>query len=69
MLPRKKEKFEFSAQSRSGTGYVKALHSTATADKNGKYGFFCYPNDNATSEFTWVPESTSCTITIHPHDK
>jgi hypothetical protein len=60
---------ENSTPSPSGTGYVKALHSAATADKNGKYGFFCYPNDNATGEFTWVPDSTSCTITIHPHDK
>ncbi|HOP39462.1 MAG TPA: beta-1,3-glucanase family protein [Geobacteraceae bacterium] len=58
-----------SSPSPSDTGYVKALHSVANPDENGKYGFFCYPNDNATGEFTWVPESTSCTITIHPHDK
>jgi hypothetical protein len=60
---------ENSNPSPSATGYVKALHSIAPADKSGKYGFFCYPNDNATGEFTWVPESTSCTITIYPHDK
>lgn len=53
----------------SDTGYVKALHSAATADSNGKYGFFCYPNDNASGEFTWVPDSTTCTITIYPHDQ
>jgi hypothetical protein len=53
----------------SATGYVKALHSAATADKNGKYGFFCYPNDNASGEFTWVPDSTTCTITVYPHDQ
>jgi hypothetical protein len=60
---------ENSSPSPSGTGYVKALHSAATADKNGKYGFFCYPNDNASGEFTRVPDTTLCTITIYPHDK
>ncbi|MRR55177.1 MAG: hypothetical protein EG822_11825 [Deltaproteobacteria bacterium] len=53
----------------AGTGYVTALHSAATPDTRGKYGFFCYPNDNAAGEFTWVPEATLCTITIYPHDK
>jgi hypothetical protein len=53
----------------SDTGYVKALHQAAKADKNGKYGFFCYPRDNADGEFTRVPEGTACTITIHPFDK
>ncbi|HEX9022510.1 MAG TPA: beta-1,3-glucanase family protein [Geobacteraceae bacterium] len=53
----------------SNTGYVKALHSAAKPDKNGKYGFFSYPTDNGTAEFTYVPDSTTCTITIYPHDK
>jgi hypothetical protein len=50
----------------SNTGYVKALHSVATADKNGKYGFFCYPKDNTAGEFTYVPDDVGCTITIYP---
>ncbi|MFC2101513.1 hypothetical protein ACFLS7_00800 [Bacteroidota bacterium] len=49
----------------SNTGYVKALHSAATADKNGKYGFFCYPKDNTDGEFTNVPDAVGCTITIY----
>lgn len=53
----------------SGTGYVKALHSAAKADKNGNYGFYCYPKDDQTNVFAYVPDSTTCTITIHPHDK
>jgi hypothetical protein len=53
----------------SGTGYVKALHSAAKADKNGKYGFYCYPKDDQTNVFAYVPDSTTCTVTIHPHDK
>ncbi|MCV0427551.1 MAG: hypothetical protein K5905_18995, partial [Roseibium sp.] len=44
----------------SDTGYVKALHAAATPDSNGKYGFFCYPNDNKIGEFTWVPDSANC---------
>lgn len=53
------------SQSPSNTGYVKALHSAATADKNGKYGFFCYPNDNTAGEFTYVPDAVGCTITVY----
>ncbi|MEM9631271.1 MAG: beta-1,3-glucanase family protein [Pseudomonadota bacterium] len=52
----------------SDTGYVKALHAAATPDANGKYGFFCYPRDNATGEFTWVPDSADCKITVHSVD-
>jgi hypothetical protein len=50
----------------SDTGYVKALHSVAKADKNGKYGFYCYPKDDQTNLFTYVPDTTTCTITVHP---
>lgn len=49
------------------TGYVKALRSVATPDNNGKYGFFCYPNDNVHGEFTWVPINAQCTLTIYPY--
>lgn len=49
----------------SNTGYVKALHSAANKDKNGKYGFFCYPNDNPEGEFTYVPDPVICTITVY----
>ena len=47
----------------SSTGYVQALHSVATADKNGKYGFFCYPNDDG--QFTKLPASAICTVTVY----
>jgi len=49
----------------SNTGYVKALHAAANKDKNGKYGFFCYPKDNTDGEFTYVPDSVNCTITVY----
>jgi len=49
----------------SNTGYVKALHAAANKDKNGKYGFFCYPNDNTDGEFTYVPDSVKCTVTVY----
>lgn len=49
----------------SSTSYVKALQSTSNKDKNGKYGFFCYPNDNADGEFTYVPDPVKCTITVY----
>jgi hypothetical protein len=49
----------------SNTGYVKALHSAANKDKNGKYGFFCYPRDNSDGEFTYVPDSVNCTVTVY----
>jgi hypothetical protein len=52
----------------SGTGFVKAMHAASTADSNGKYGFFCYPRDNAAGEFTWVPDTANCTITVYPQD-
>lgn len=53
----------------SFTGYVKALQQAAIPDKNGKYGFFTYPQDNTSGEFTYVPDSATCTITIYPYDK
>jgi len=49
----------------SSTGYVAAMHAAATADSNGKYGFFCYPMDNAAGEFTWVPDSATCLIAVY----
>lgn len=52
----------------ASTGYVKALHAAATPDNNGKYGFFCYPMDNASGEFTDLPEKVACTLTIYPFD-
>ncbi|MCP3965760.1 MAG: hypothetical protein GY750_03910 [Lentisphaerae bacterium] len=52
----------------SGTGYVKALHKAAIPDSKGKYGFFCYPNDNSTGEFTWIPSTVNCTVTVYPYD-
>ncbi|QSH40580.1 hypothetical protein P0136_12525 [Lentisphaerota bacterium ZTH] len=52
----------------SNTGYVKALHAAAIPDSKGKYGFFCFPNDNKTGEFTWVPTSVNCTVTVYPYD-
>ena len=53
----------------SDTGYVKALHNAATPDKHGKYGFFCYPKDNAAGEFTWVPTSVKCKVTVYSFEK
>jgi hypothetical protein len=53
----------------SHTGYAKALQQAAKADKNGKYGFFTYPRDNTSGEFTYVPDSATCTIIIYPYDK
>jgi len=53
----------------SYTGYAKALQGAAKEDKNGKYGFFTYPQDNTSGEFTWVPDSATCTITVYPYDK
>ena len=54
----------------SKSGYVEALHSAAARyDKeNDRYGFFCYPRDNADGEFTNLPDSTDCTVTIYPYD-
>ncbi len=49
----------------SNTGYVKALHASANKDANGKYGFFYYPKDNTDGEFTYVPDSVNCTITVY----
>ncbi|KZM48877.1 hypothetical protein [Labrenzia sp. OB1] len=54
------------AKSPSDTGYVKAMHAAAHPDTNGKYGFFCYPKDNTAGEFTWVPDSAHCQITVYP---
>ncbi len=51
----------------SDTGYVKALHKAAKADSNGKYGFFCYPKDNTAGEFTWVPTSVNCKVTVYSY--
>lgn len=53
----------------SFTSYAKALHDAATADKKGKFGFFVYPQDNTSGEFTYVPDSVGCTVTIYPCDK
>lgn len=49
------------------SGYVTALHSAATPDQNNKYGFFCYPRDNANGEFTDLPDTVDCTLTIYPY--
>lgn len=57
-----------SETSPANTGYVKALRQSATADKNGKIGFFTYPKDNAQGEFTWLPMDAVCTIKIYPFD-
>ncbi len=51
----------------SDTGYVQALHNAATPDSNGKYGFFCYPKDNTAGEFTWLPESVNCKVTVYSY--
>ncbi|QSH42375.1 beta-1,3-glucanase family protein [Lentisphaerota bacterium ZTH] len=58
-----------SSPSPSTTGYVKALHYAAKPDNNSKYGFFCYPKDNTSGQFTNVPTYVSCTITVYPYDK
>jgi len=61
------ENWKYTASpSPSNTGYVQALHSAASKDSNGKYGFFCYPRDNTDGEFTYVPDSVNCTITVYP---
>jgi len=51
------------------TGYAKALHKAAKEDKSGKYGFFTYPEDNTSGEFTYVSDNAACVVTIYPHDK
>lgn len=61
--------WRFSTSEPELTGYVKALHSAAEPDINGKYGFFCYPEDNANGEFTWVPLKAQSTLTIYPYDQ
>ncbi|MEI6286559.1 MAG: hypothetical protein WCP79_08665 [Bacillota bacterium] len=53
----------------ASTGYVKALHSVATPDKTGKYGFFTYCKDNYNGEFTWVPVSVTCELKIYHYDR
>lgn len=50
------------------TGYVKALLSKASPDKNGKHGFYMFPKDGR-AEFTNLPASVQLTLTIHPYDK
>ena len=50
------------------TGYVEALRSAATPDASGKYGFFTYPKDNASGEFTWLPLDALCTLKIYAFD-
>lgn len=52
----------------SNTGYTKALHSVSQPDSRGKYGYFCYPEDNRDGEFTWMPTSIKPTVTIYPYD-
>ncbi len=62
------EKWKYTnTPSPSNTGYVEALHSAATPDSNTpqKYGFFCYPRDNTDGEFTYVPDTVDCTVTVY----
>ena len=61
--------WRFTTNLPSNTGYVKALHSVANPDKNGKYGFFTYCKDNSSGEFTWVPVSVTCEIKIYHYDR
>lgn len=49
-------------------GYSKALLSAAPIDSNNKHGFYIFPKD-AQAEFTNVPSSVLCTITVYPYDK
>lgn len=49
----------------TNTGYVQALHAAAIADSSGKYGFFCYPNDNTNGQFTDLPTTVGCTLKIY----
>ena len=53
----------------SQTGYVIALRKGVKADNNSKYGFFTYPRDNSNGQFTSIPHSVGCTITVYPYDK
>lgn len=53
----------------SNSGYTKALQQSAVADTNGKFGFFTYPQEELSAQFTDVPENTTCTITVYPYDK
>ncbi len=50
------------------TGYTKALHLAAKADKNGKYGFYAYPKDDDVNVFDNVPGGTKCAITVYPYN-
>ena len=61
--------WRFTTNLPASTGYVKALHSVANHDKNGKYGFFTYCEDNYNGEFTWVPSSVTCEIQIYHDDR
>ena len=49
------------------TGYVKALLSAATPDKNKKHGFYIFPKDSQ-AEFTNLPLSVKTTITVYSYE-
>ncbi len=72
--PRTQTNFDFwryRVSAPGSTPYPMALRTAAildgftTADANGVYGFFTYPNDEAAGQFTNIPTAVSLDVYVH----